>query len=235
MSNAPPGQTEEYKQQLEESISFVGRGVDFFTQAKANRLLRLAQNRFGDISGLKVLDVGCGVGLTDKLLVDRIGALHGVDINPAAVESSSEANPTAHYQFYDGSALPFPESTFDLVFAINVLHHVAPSTWDPFVKEMRRVTKRQGLVVVFEHNPLNPLTRLAVSRCQFDENVRLVAHQRAKNLFTRAGLTFVDGGYIIFFPIKSELVSWIESRLGWLPLGAQHYLVGMKEEPSGRR
>ena len=43
-----------------------------------------------------------------------------------------------------------------------------------FVAELARVVRPGGLVVVFEHNPLNPLTRLVVSRVTFDDGVRLL-------------------------------------------------------------
>ena len=43
-----------------------------------------------------------------------------------------------------------------------------------FVADMVRVTRPGGLVCVIEHNPLNPLTRLAVNRCPFDADAVLL-------------------------------------------------------------
>ena len=40
--------------------------------------------------GLSGLDVGCGVGLTDRFLVGRVGELHGVDTAEEAVARAAQ-------------------------------------------------------------------------------------------------------------------------------------------------
>jgi ubiquinone/menaquinone biosynthesis C-methylase UbiE len=222
------GREDKYREQVQKSISFMGQKMDYFTEAKASILLELAQRHLGDTTKLTALDIGCGVGLTDKLLCDQLGELHGVDISESAVRSASETNPKAHYSGYDGSTLPFPESCIDLVFAINVLHHVPVTSRERFVQEMSRVVKPGGATVIFEHNPLNPLTRLAVTRCEFDVGAKLVWPGQAKGLYKTAGISTIESSYIIFFPLKSALLNRVESRLGRLPLGAQYYALGKK-------
>ncbi|MDO8587949.1 MAG: class I SAM-dependent methyltransferase [Armatimonadota bacterium] len=220
---------EEYRRQVQKSICFIRQDVSYFTEVKARRLLSLVGAFLGDTTPLRALDVGCGVGLTDQFLTGSFGELHGVDVDESALTSAAETNPNAHYRLYDGRALPYSDCAFDLVFAINVLHHVPPSSWQCFAQEMRRVNKIDGITVVFEHNPINPLTRLAVSRCEFDGDATLVGRRRLGQLLTQAGLTVVDSSYILFSPFRSGLMSKLESRLGWLPLGAQHYAAGRKD------
>ncbi|MDO8682220.1 MAG: class I SAM-dependent methyltransferase [Armatimonadota bacterium] len=217
-----------YREHVEKSISFVGLGVDFFTQAKARHLLRVAKRHLGNLSDVVALDVGCGVGLTDHLLSDSLGTLHGADLDERAIESASKANPSAHYHTYDGETLPFPDDTFDLVFAINVMHHVPPKNWDSFTLEMRRVVKTGGLVMVFEHNPINPLTQLAVFRCSFDGDAVLLSSRTIEHIFVRSGMTLVEKNYILFFPLRSKVFGKAEEHLGWLPLGAQYYVAATK-------
>ena len=48
-------------------------------------------------------------------------------------------------QIYDGSTIPYPDSTFDFVFSCNVLEHVAQR--DKLLAEIRRVLKPGGLFV----------------------------------------------------------------------------------------
>jgi SAM-dependent methyltransferase len=48
-------------------------------------------------------------------------------------------------QDYDGSAIPFPDGTFDVVFSSNVLEHVREPA--ALVRETRRVLKRGGIAV----------------------------------------------------------------------------------------
>ena len=61
-----------------------------------------------------------------------------------------------------------------------------------FMNEMRRVVRPGGLVCVIEHNPLNPLTRLAVTRCAFDRDAVLLRAGKTRQLLRDAGLRQVS-------------------------------------------
>lgn len=220
---------ESYKNEVDDSIGFIGQDVDFFIEIKAELLLKLADKNFRDLSAIKVLDIGSGVGLVDSFLKGKIKNLYGVDVEEGVVEKAKYNNPEVNYSIYNGSKLPFEDNTFDLCFAINVVHHVPPSLWENFLQEMRRVLKPGGLAAVFEHNPLNPLTRLAVARCEFDRDAVLLHHGKIKSLFKTAGLKLFEDKFIVFFPFKAKLFRGIESAIGWLPLGAQHYVTGKKQ------
>jgi SAM-dependent methyltransferase len=217
-----------YENEVQESIDFIGQDLDFFVELKADYLVDLARRRLGDPSSLWFLDVGCGLGLTDEYLKDEVGALHGIDVAEGVVERAGERNPWAEYVVYDGATTPFRDELFDVTFAICVLHHVEPARWHGFVEELARVTKRGGLLVVMEHNPLNPLTRLAVSRCGFDEDAVLLQARRTRKLLVEAGLTLAEARYIAFFPWRGRLLRLTESRLGRLPLGAQYVVAGAR-------
>lgn len=217
-----------YREQVQGSIAFSGQDVEFFTEVKARHLIDLAKKYLGDPGELSTLDVGCGVGLTDRFLAPHLGALYGVDLSEGVIEKAAQTNPSAQYQVYDGRTLPFPDNVMDLVFAICVLHHVPPPSWENFVREMKRVTTNRGLVVVFEHNPLNPATRRAVGSCAFDINAVLLRRRSTRELFLRSRLYLLEQRYIVFFPFRSAIFSRLERRLGWLPIGAQYFVVGKK-------
>ena len=219
---------ETYRTEIDDSIGFIGQDVDFFIEIKAELLLKLAEKNFGDISKTKVLDIGSGVGLVDRFLKASIPNLYGVDVEEGVVEKAKFNNPEVNYQLYDGAKLPFEDNTFDMCFAINVMHHVPPGMWENFSREMYRILKPGGIAAVFEHNPLNPLTRLAVARCEFDRDAVLLNHGKIKSLFNGAGLKVFDDSFIVFFPFKAKFFRAIETALGWLPLGAQHYVTGRK-------
>jgi SAM-dependent methyltransferase len=214
--------SDSYREAVEESISFSGADLDLFTRAKADALLELA-GRAGLPERLAFLDVGCGIGETDRFLEGRVGRLAGVDVAPQMLERARARNPWAEYRGYgEGEPIPFEAESFDVCFAVCVLHHVPRDRRTQLVGEMRRVCRRGGLVALFEHNPLNPLTRRAVSGCEFDRDAELLSRRAALRLLSAAGLPSPEGRYIVFFPRESGLLRGIERRLGWLPLGAQY-------------
>ena len=178
-----------------------------------------------------MLDVGCGPGETDAFLEGRFGSLSGVDLSGAMAERAASRNPWARYSSYEaGEPLPYEDESFDLSFAICVVHHVPPADRPGLLAEMRRVTRPGGLVALFEHNPLNPLTRKAVRDCPFDEDAVLLSRGEARRRLADAGLAEVEAPFIIFFPREGGLRDRVERRLGWLPLGAQYYVAGSRDD-----
>jgi SAM-dependent methyltransferase len=215
--------SESYRDAVERSIAFSRTELDFFTRAKVRELLSIAARRVGDPDGLSFLDVGCGPGETDRLLEGRVRCLTGVDTSAGMIEAAGRRNTWAEYQLVDtDAALPFATASFDVSFAICVLHHVEPRERARLVAEAARVTKPGGAVVIFEHNPWNPLTRRAVAGCEFDRNAVLVRRGESERLLRDAGLDGVDGAYIICFTRESARLQRVERLLGSLPLGAQY-------------
>lgn len=217
-----------YKEEIQNSIAFSGQNVDFFTEIKARYLCEIARRHLGNPSKSCVLDVGCGVGLTAKFLATEFRALYGVDISASVIEKAALTNPSVSYQVYDGRRLPFPADSMDIVFTICVMHHITPAAWPNIIQELRRVTKTGGLVIVFEHNPYNPLTRRVVSNCIFDANAVLLNQKEVMDLFEQCELRLVEQRYILFFPLRGIVFKTLDRMLGWLPWGAQYYVAGRK-------
>lgn len=212
-----------YADALETAVAFSGQDPAFFTEVKAGLLIDLARRRLGDPGRLRVLDLGCGPGLTDRWLTGSFGEVHGVDVSAAMVEEAVALNPGAHYSVFDGSRTGYQDGEFDLSFAINVFHHVAPPERDALAHELARTVRPGGLVAIIEHNPLNPLTRLAVARCAFDENAVLLGLREAEGLLRRAHLALVERRYLLFVPRHAPRV---ERLLARVPLGAQYLVAG---------
>jgi SAM-dependent methyltransferase len=98
--------------------------------------------------GDTVLEVGSGTGNFLALFKDVAGALVGVDLTIGMLrQAQAEQSPMRGVQA-DGNKLPFASRSFDLVCCAQMLHHV----WEPvpLLKEMRRVVKPEGHVLVVD-------------------------------------------------------------------------------------
>ncbi|HKH23797.1 MAG TPA: class I SAM-dependent methyltransferase [Solirubrobacterales bacterium] len=227
MANRPESEFdrdgESYRAAIEDSISFSGADLDLFTRIKAELLLDLARREVGAPEQLAFLDVGCGPGETDRFLEGRVRSLTGIDVAVEMLEAARRRNPWAAYREYEaGEPFPCGDAYFDVCFAICVLHHAPEEQRPAMVQEMTRVCRPGGLVVLVEHNPLNPLTRKAVRGCEFDRGVELLGRGDLRRLLGQAGLAQPRTRYIEFFPRDWGLLRRVEARLGWLPFGAQH-------------
>lgn len=217
--------SDDYRSEVDDAVGFSGQDVDFFARRKVEALVASVGRLLGPPGGLKVLDIGCGVGVTDGHLAPHVGELHGVDVAAGAVSKAAVGNPTVHYETYDGDVLPYADDSFDLAFAACVLHHVDRPDRAAFASEAARVVRPGGLVAVFEHNPFNPLTRFAVSRCEFDEGVELLRRSEVSSLLVGAGLRVETADFVLFAPIDARWVPRLERYLRWLPAGAQHQVM----------
>jgi ubiquinone/menaquinone biosynthesis C-methylase UbiE len=217
---------ESYDDAVNRAISFSGQKVESFTRAKADDLLRTIASHFDSPRRLNLLDVGCGIGNYHPLLTPAVGSVSGVDVSGACISKAKERNPTVSYAAYDGDHLPYPDQQFDVTFCICVVHHVPPNRWQQFVDEMRRVTRTGGLVVVYEHNPKNPLTRKVVRDCEFDRDAVLLTMTQMRQLLTAAGLTNVATRSILTLPPIGGFVKKLDDLFGKLPLGSQYRAQG---------
>jgi len=214
-----------YRAVVQSSIDFSGLPHDFFLRAKAELLCELIAERLG-VGRPAMLDVGCGVGSLHAMLRGTVGRLSGIDVSAASIAQARADNPQVDYRAFDGRTFPHESASFDLVTAICVLHHLPPAAWAAFLAEMRRVVRPGGLVCVIEHNPLNPLTRLAVMRCEFDRDAHLLGAGKTQNLLAASGLRNIDARYFLLLPWAGGLARRVEAGLRHVPLGAQYAAFG---------
>jgi ubiquinone/menaquinone biosynthesis C-methylase UbiE len=216
-----------YGKVVQASIDFSGLPHSFFMTAKADLLRDLIVARMDAANKPAALDIGCGVGEFHPFVRGIFSKLSGTDVSSASIEQARQNNPGIDYEAYDGKVLPYKDGTFDLATAICVMHHVPPDQWLGFLREMRRILRPGGLACIIEHNPFNPLTRLAVNRCEFDQDAVLLRASQTQRLMMDAGLRDIESRYFLMLPWAAPLIRRIESAFRWLPLGAQYATCGM--------
>jgi SAM-dependent methyltransferase len=218
----------DYVAEVNRSIAFSGAEQDFFIAGKARRLIDLLNRRGLNPADTRLLDIGCGVGLLHPRLAPDLASIVGVDVSAEALARARAANPDVRYESYDGDRLPFENDAFDAAVAMCVMHHVPPARWITFIAEAFRVVRPGGLLTVFEHNPWNPLTRLAVARCAFDFDAVLLSASRLTGLLTRGGFEEVGREFMFFTPFSAAPFQWAEQSLRWCPAGAQYVAFGRR-------
>ncbi len=86
-----------------------------------------------------ILDVGCDDGAIPAMMMEQNPSLHIVGVDIQALHQSQIPK-----TLYDGITLPYPDNCFDIVMAVDVLHHVPDIRL--VLKEMRRVSKKYVLL-----------------------------------------------------------------------------------------
>lgn len=113
-----------------------------------------------ELSGTRLLDVAIGDG-RNMPLISRDCQIFGVDISSVLLEKCQRDFPAwdTHLIVGEAEALPFPDHTFDNVFSLGAINHVN----DPgkAFKEMARVVKPGGIVVVADEVPDLPNRQIA--------------------------------------------------------------------------
>lgn len=126
--------------------------LDQYHFEKLHHLLRLVP--FDGCRGRAVLDVGCGAG-TDLVRFARGGArVTGVDLAPSAIalarRNFEQQGLTADLREASGERLPFPDASFDLVFAHGVVQYAPDDA--AVVRECHRVLRPGGQAIVQVYN-----------------------------------------------------------------------------------
>ncbi len=212
---------EQYDEMHRRNVAASGEGPEYFAEYKCRVLQRLVP------ADARVLDFGCGIGNLTRFLVRAFTHVEGYDPSSKSVERAQALVPEAKFG-HELEALEASTTRFDAIVVANVLHHVPPPERAPLLERVAKLLAPKGRLVVFEHNPLNPLTRRAVSTCEFDEDAILLPVQEATSLLRYVGLRGVVHDYVVFFPRPLKALRGIEPRLGWLPLGAQYVAHGVR-------
>lgn len=211
-----------YEQSLDASIGITGESFNYFAQYKAAYIARSVSP-----SGpARILDYGCGVGLLSRHLHALMPEKQVDGFDPSE-ESILRIDPGLRLQGSFTSELCLIGQGYDVIVLANVLHHVRPENRRELVQRLTARLRSGGKVVVFEHNPVNPLTRRAVSQCVFDGDAILLPERETRGYFRDRGFR-LRRDYIVFFP---RFLSWlrpIERFLAWCPLGAQYVVTATK-------
>lgn len=108
--------------------------------------------------GEYLLDIGCGKGEDAKIFACE----YGLNVSAIDVYQHEDIDSIKQIKFSIGSIykIPYPDSTFDIVFLHDVLHHIDEEHQDYKnhllgLKEVKRVLKKGGRIYIVESNRFN--------------------------------------------------------------------------------
>jgi SAM-dependent methyltransferase len=145
---------------------------EFFERVEAHRYEKEwhipAAADFANARGLRVLEIGCGMG-TDGAQFAKAGAIYtGIDLTDAAVELARKrfqvSGLKGEFRVADAERLDFPDASFDLVYSHGVLHHTPDI--EAAVREIHRVLKPGGraMVMLYHRGSYNDRVGIRVLR-----------------------------------------------------------------------
>jgi ubiquinone/menaquinone biosynthesis C-methylase UbiE len=161
----------------------------------------------------KFLDIGIGMGNLERQMINRRlpFMIYGVDISSKAI---SEARRKLKGRFYKLGfyKLPFKKSFFNVVVILDVLEHVYQADAILGLKEVNRVLKKKGGLIVSV--PLNEnLRKLNKERKNFNMHMRKYSPNKLQKELELAGFEVIDKKYIHafknYYTVKSFLVRFL--------------------------
>ena len=169
--------------------------------------------RFVDLRGLRVLDVGCGGGILSEALAERGATVLGIDLAESALQAAEahRAGQAVEYRLESSREVAARGETFDAVTCMEMLEHVAdpaavlrdihallkPGGWAFFSTINRTLKARLGAVYAAEY-----LLRLVPQGThQYDWFIKPAELSR---MAERAGLTPVAFCGMDYLPLRQS-------------------------------
>jgi 2-polyprenyl-3-methyl-5-hydroxy-6-metoxy-1,4-benzoquinol methylase len=211
-----------YKSLLDSCIGLSGEKSEYFDHYKVDFLKRWIPMRDQEVD---ILDFGCGMGGISSLIAQAYprSKVHGYDPSRKSIDFAREKwNAIENVEFKSGL---LGTNYYDLIVIANVFHHIKPEERREMLILLKSFLKPDGNIVIFEHNPINPLTSYVMKTCPLDINARPIHLFQFVKLGRSCGLNVYLKRYIVFFPRALSFLRRFEPLMGYVPLGAQYSLI----------
>jgi len=111
-------------------------------------------NFTGAQKGSKILDVATGTGQQAFAFAKKGCEVIGIDLSEAMLNVAKKKNKyrNAKFEIADATNLPFEDNSFDISSISFALHEMPLSIREKVLKEMVRVTKPKGIIVIADYD-----------------------------------------------------------------------------------
>ena len=213
-----------------DQIRFTSKHGKVFHELELNQLKKAISKVDACAS---ILEVGCGTARFSEYLAKSgflvIAADPSADMLQLAKEKCSNFE-NIDFVIAEGKSLPFPDGSFDFVFAIRVMNSLESEEYAVLtINEMIRVTRAGGTILIEFANKLRPLAKQNTSvRLSFNR-IRQIAELNKCDIIKESGILIFSQSFLNIIPSfvlpiwkKIELISskyfWIIASRGYITL-----------------
>ena len=218
---------DEYLETHAKNIAVSGESPEYFARYKIDEIRRI-WTRQGRPEPRVILDFGAGIGNSVPHFRRNFpkAEIIATDISERSLAIGQRRfEGMARFELYPGEGPIAPDGSVDLAFSACVFHHIEPSEHVGLLSRLRQTLAPGGAVIIFEHNPVNPVTQHIVATCEFDEHAVLIPAGALRQRHLDAGFSKVDIAYTGFFPGPLAGLRGLEPLMKHLPIGAQYYTL----------
>ena len=169
----------------------------------------------------KILDFGCGIGRSFPWLKKYFqeSELWGYDPSDLSLRAAKAVYPKVTLL---NQLEKLPTARFDVILAANVFHHISKRDRLIALEQCRNMLTDNGTLFIFEHNPINPLTRWVFEHCVFDKDAEMIPARDILSMGEKCGFSQINLEYTLFFPRQLSILRPFEQWISKIPLGAQY-------------
>ncbi len=174
-----------------------------------------------------ILDFGCGDGFLTNFMQNTFFKAHvvGIDSNKSLVEKAAIEFPTITFQHVQDKKLPFADNSFDLIYAVDVFHHLHTSDHVFYVSELMRVLKHGGRFILFEVNPYNLFAYIQFKKNPLEKNSMLLMPTYASQLFS----SYTCSSIVKYYFLSQLLPLRLKEYMWHLPFGSVYSVLVHKK------
>lgn len=151
-----------------------------------------------------VLDAACGTGYGSDFLANTAERVYAIDINSEAINYAKDNYTKKNLNFKQGNInkLDFPNDYFDVVVSYETIEHVDGKTQECFLKEIKRVLKDDGILIMSTPN-----------KKKFTDERGVVTEFHIKEFYEQEYIDFISNQfkyqkmYNQYFSKASQLIS----------------------------
>ncbi len=216
----------QYRQEQTKYLSPTGENSHYFAKLKAEKLKMWATN-YKLHNPAYILDFGCGDGIMSYEVKKLFPLSHIIGVDPSieSIHLAKENAPDCTFYELGESLELFKMNMFDIIYCAGVFHHIPFEKHNNCIKELYRILKPGGILILFELNPLNPGTQYIFNGHPMEKNAKMLTPWYAKKITNDF---YKETIFYCFFPKFLKKLRLIEKWLTKIPFGGLYGTIAQK-------